>query len=129
MDQTYSKELDLLFDNSPSMLRNTALVLGIRIAGWILGILFLVLGISLLLSRETEFILEFFGATIQNANSYNPQNTQLREGLGILFLAISILLLIMVRLCKMIMNRNFFVLELFSWHEDLKKVERKRVKP
>lgn len=126
MDQTFSKELDLLFDNSPSMLRNTALVLGLRIAGWILGILFFLLGVSLLLSRNTEFILEFFGATIQNANSYNPQNTQLREGLGILFLVISILLLIMVRLCKMIMNRNFFMLELFSWHEDLKKVERGR---
>ena len=126
MNQTLSKELDLLFDNSPSAVRSTFLILFIRIMGWILGLTFLFLGISLLMSRNTEFILELFGATIVDPNSYNPKNDQLREGLGILFVAISVMILLMVRLCKMIMHRNFFVMELFSWHEDLKKVEREK---
>lgn len=120
MEYKTSQKLDLLFDNSPSVLRNSMLILIIRIAGWLLALTFLFFGFSLLLSENTDNLLTMFGAE----KSENASHHQLSKSLGILFISISLILFVLVRLCKMIAKRNMFILCLYSWYEDIKKIEK-----
>lgn len=125
MDQQHLKHLEILFANSPSVLRNSALILTIRIIGWVLGVVFFIAGIAFLLNENTQNVLTFFGLkNIYNQNDLLIDVSQLKHSLGILFLILSLTFFLIVRLCKMITKRNIFILDLFNWFEDLKEEEK-----
>lgn len=152
MDSKHSHELESLFDNSPSVLRNSAVILVVRISGWVLSLVCLGLGIAFLLNQFTRPITDWLREpiaaeqTVINTSAgeqpaYNTSAEQylnerpevqisvarVEKGLGIGFLVLAVVLMLVVRLCKMIMRRNGFVLNLFGWHEQMKKEIRQKM--
>src|SRR5687768_17216045 len=116
MTPQQSHELDVLFDNGPSSIRNSMLIFILRILAWSLGILCFSLGISFIADGTREWI---------NANFEGLPDwfggTSITRAKGIFLILLSFCQFLIVVLCNMILRRNKFSLHLFAWHENLKK--------
>ncbi len=112
------KSLEKMYAEKPSVLRSTYLVFVFWVLGWILMLAFLGLAIGLLL--ESAFEYRYFIDWILKSFKLNfpfsdDERWKFATTFGLISLFLSIFFLGTVILCKMILHRNKFILELEDW--------------
>lgn len=127
MDQ----ELKRIIDNSPSAIRNSIVIFIVRILAWIIGSVLFTGGWAFLISglasgKLMEAIMP--EEYIKVAKITQPLWNDISIGVGALALLLGSMLLFMVRLSKMVLRRNAFILDLYNWQFDIEKQERKAAK-
>lgn len=115
------EKLEYLIESSPSVIRIGTIILPLRIISSILWPL---------LSLGSLGIVIFCSWAIDIKERYNLTANDLQFGfaLGVLGLFVGILFWIISRLCKLVRNRNYFILEVIDLVEEVKEDNRKGVK-
>lgn len=118
MDQ---KLIELL-DKRPSAIRNTLVIGVVRILAGLIGFILLVVGISFLIHNLTycELLAQF-----EIIKDFEPTAMNI---IGISAVIVGVLLLFVVRLCKMLIRRNMFLLELDEWRYEWEKENKNQEK-
>ena len=112
MDQ---KLIELL-DKRPSAIRNTLVIGVVRMLAGLIGFILLVVGISFLIHNLTycELLAQF-----EIIKDFEPTAMNI---IGISAVIVGVLLLFVVRLCKMLIRRNLFLMELDEWRYEWEKM-------
>lgn len=111
MDQ---KLIELL-DKRPSALRNSGVIVLVLIASWLIGFSLLIIGISFLIHNLSYYKL------LKQFNIIKDFEPTAMNIIGISTVIVGVLLLFVVRLCKMLIRRNMFLLELDEWRYEWEK--------
>lgn len=112
------KSLEKMYAEKPSVLRSTYLVFVFWVLSWILMLAFLGLAIGLLLESAFEyryFIDWIFKSFKLNFPFSDYERWKFATTFGLISLFLSIFFLGTAILCKMILHRNKFILELEDW--------------
>lgn len=122
------KELQTLLDNQPSVSGNTFLVVSLYAISWALAIAFFVLAIGLLLEGSFDFKIFLDWVSRQlNLVLNTGQRTSIATSFGFLSLVLSAIFVGVIFLCRMILQRNHFILQVEDWiYENLSEVKQKR---
>lgn len=115
MDQ---KLIELL-DNRPSAIRNTLVIGVVRILAWLIGIALFIVGLSILTQNFVykQFLTQFINENVDNTTT---------NIIGIFLIILAVLLFFVVRLCKMLIKRNLFLLELDEWRYEWERKEKNK---
>jgi hypothetical protein len=103
-----SKLIEIL-ENRPSVIRNTVVITMVRMLSWILGFSLIVVGISILIHN---FVYE---KLLARFDFLEDIDTAIMTVIGISLIIVGALLFFVIRLCKMLIRRNLFLLELDEW--------------
>lgn len=124
------KELQTILDNQPSVSGNTFLVGALYVLSWLFFAAFLVLGIGLLL--ESFFHLKIFLNWLsRNLNIIlnEEQRWKIATSFGIVSLVLSAVFGGVIFLCRMILNRNRFIIEIEDWiYENVSEIKKTTAK-
>ncbi len=111
-----SKLLELI-DNRPSAIRNSFLITIVRILSWFTGLFLFIVGVSILIHN---FVYDGFLAHLNILAELETSTTSI---IGIESIILSTLFFFVVRLCKMLIKRNLFLIELDLWRYDWEKIQ------
>lgn len=121
------KELQTILDNQPSVSGNTFLIGALYILSWILFLAFLILGIGLLLESLFHFkiFLEWVSKQL-NVALNEDQRWKIATSFGLLSLFLNAIFLGVIFLCRMVLNRNRFIIEVDDWiYANLSEIKKK----
>ena len=121
------KELQTILDSQPSVSGSTFLVGALYIASWILLVAFLILGIGLLLESLFHFKIFLDGVSRQlNVLLNEEQRWKIATSFGLISVVLSAVFLGVIFLCRMVLNRNRFIIEMDEWiYTNITEVKRK----
>lgn len=122
------KELQNILDTQPSVSGNTYFIFIIWGISWLLAITFFILGIGLLLESLLHYkiFLDFVARQINLVLDENQRWT-LSSSFGILLLILSGIFGSMIYICRMVLVRNHFIIQLEDWL--LSEVKEIKIKP
>lgn len=107
-----------LIDSRPSAIRNIFFIGMVRFLAWLLGVSLLTVGISFLIHN---LVYDELLAQFEIIKDFEPTAMNI---IGISAVIVGVLLLFVVRLCKMLIRRNLFLLELDVWRYEWEKREK-----
>ena len=121
------KELQSILDSQPSVSGSTFLVGALYIASWILLVAFLILGIGLLLESLFHFKIFLDWVSRQlNVLLNEDQRWKIATSFGLISVVLSAVFLGVIFLCRMVLNRNRFIIEMDEWiYTNITEVKRK----
>lgn len=121
------KELQTTLDSQPSVSGSTFLVGALYIASWILLVAFLILGIGLLLESLFHFKIFLDWVSMQlNVLLNEDQRWKIATSFGLISVMLSAVFLGVIFLCRMVLNRNRFIIEMDEWiYTNITEVKRK----
>ena len=122
------KELQTILDAQPSVSGNTYFIFIIWGISWLLAITFFILGIGLLLESLLHYkiFLDFVARQINLVLDENQRWT-LSSSFGTLSLILAAIFGSMIFICRMVLVRNHFIIQLEDWLiSELKEI---KVKP
>lgn len=104
-----------LLDNRPSAIGNSFVIGVVRILAWLIGTALIIIGLSILIHNSVHegFLTQF--------SIIEKLDTSATSGIAITAIILAILLLFVARLCKMLIRRNMFLLELDEWRYEWEK--------
>lgn len=122
------KELQTILDAQPSVSGNTYFIFIIWGISWLLAITFFILGIGLLLESLLHYkiFLDFVARQINLVLDENQRWT-LSSSFGILSLILAAVFGSMIFICRMVLVRNHFIIQLEDWL--ISEVKEIKVKP
>ena len=122
------KELQTILDAQPSVSGNTYFIFIIWGISWLLAITFFILGIGLLLESllHCKIFLDFVARQINLVLDENQRWT-LSSSFGILSLILAAIFGSMIFICRMVLVRNHFIIQLEDWL--ISEVKEIKVKP
>ena len=122
------KELQTILDAQPSVSGNTYFIFIIWGISWLLAITFFILGIGLLLESLLHYkiFLDFVARQINLVLDENQRWT-LSSSFGILSLILATIFGSMIFICRMVLVRNHFIIQLEDWL--ISEVKEIKVKP
>lgn len=121
------RELQAIIDSQPSVSANTFLVGALYVLSWILFVAFLILGAGLFLESLLHYKI-FLGWVSEQLNFAlnEEQRWKIATGFGLMSLFLSAVFLGVIFLCRMVLNRNRFIIEIDEWmYANLKEVKNK----
>ncbi len=124
------KELQTILDHQPSVSGSTFLVGTLYVISWILGLSFLVLGIGLLFESAFHFRI-FLDWVSRNLNIIlnEEQRWTLATSFGLLSLFLAVVFAGVIFLCRMVLKRNHYILQLDDWiYENLSEVSKRKAR-
>ena len=122
------KELQTILDAQPSVSGNTYFIFIIWGISWLLAITFFILGIGLLLESLLHYkiFLDFVARQINLVLDENQRWT-LSSSFGTLSLILATIFGSMIFICRMVLVRNHFIIQLEDWL--ISEVKEIKVKP
>ena len=122
------KELQNILDTQPSVSGNTYFIFIIWGISWLLAITFFILGVGLLLESLLHYkiFLDFVARQINLVLDENQRWT-LSSSFGILLLILSGVFGSMIYICRMVLVRNHFIIQLEDWL--LSEIKEIKIKP
>ena len=122
------KELQTILDAQPSVSGNTYFIFIIWGISWLLAITFFILGIGLLLESLLHYkiFLDFVARQINLVLDENQRWT-LSSSFGTLSLILAAIFGSMIFICRMVLVRNHFIIQLEDWL--ISEVKEIKVKP
>ena len=110
------KELQNLLDSQPSVSRSTILVGILFVVSCILTLFFFILGIGLLLESFFEFKIFLDWVSKQLRLVLNiEQRQQIATSFGLFSLILALVFGSFIYLCRMILRRNHFIIQMEDW--------------
>ena len=110
------KELQNILNTQPSVSGNTYFIFTIWGISWLLAVTFLVIGIGLLLESLLHYkiFLDFVAREI-NLVLDEQQRWKLSSSFGVISVILSAVFASMIFICKMVLVRNHFIIQLEDW--------------
>lgn len=110
------RELQTLLDSQPSVSGSTFLVGTLYLISWILAVFFFILGIGLLLESAFHFKI-FLDWLSRNLNIVlnEEQRWKIATSFGIISLILALIFVGVIILCRMVLKRNHFIIQLEDW--------------
>ena len=110
------KELQLLLNSQPSVSGNTFLVGALYVISWALTLFFLVLGVGLLSEGFLgwKIFLNWISRSIK-LNLNNQQHQNIALSFGWISLALAVVFSGVIYLCKMVLRRNHYIIQIEEW--------------
>lgn len=110
------KELQNILNTQPSVSGNTYFIFIIWGISWLLAVTFLVLGIGLLLESVLHYkiFLDFVAREI-NLVLDEQQRWKLSSSFGVISFILSVVFASMIFICRMVLVRNHFIIQLEDW--------------
>lgn len=121
------RELQAIIDSQPSVSANTFLVGALYVVSWILFVAFLILGAGLFLESLLHYKIFLGWVSAQLNFALNEeQRWKIATGFGLMSLFLSAVFLGVIFLCRMVLNRNRFIIEIDEWmYANLKEIKNK----
>jgi len=106
-----------ILDNRPSAIRNMFVIGVVRILAWLIGTTLFIFGLSILTHNFVyeKFLVQFINVNVDNTTT---------DTIGIFLIILAVLLFFVVRLCKMLIKRNLFLIDLDLWRYEWEKREK-----
>lgn len=110
------KELQNILDAQPSVSGNTYFIFIVWGFSWLLAIAFFILGMGLLLESlfHYKIFLDFVAEKL-NLLLSEEQRWKISSSLGFLSLFLAGIFVSMIFICKMVLTRNHFIIQLEDW--------------
>lgn len=110
------KELQNILNTQPSVSGNTYFIFIVWGISWLLAITFFILGIGLLLESLLHYkiFLDFVAREI-NLVLDEQQRWKLSSSFGVISLILSAVFISMIFICRMVLVRNHFIIQLEDW--------------
>lgn len=110
------KELQNILNTQPSVSGNTYFIFFVWGISWLLAVAFFILGIGLLLESMLHYkiFLDFVARQINLILDEN-QRWALSSSFGIVSLLLAGIFASMIVICKMVLVRNHFIIQLEDW--------------
>lgn len=110
------KELQSILDAQPSVSGSTFLVSALYVISWILAAVFLILGIGLLLESAFHYRI-FLDWVSQNLHVMlnDEQRWKIATSFGIISIILAVIFAGVIMLCRMILKRNHFIIQIDDW--------------
>lgn len=124
------KELQTILDSQPSVSGSTFLVGSLYVISWILAAVFLILGIGLLLESAFHFkiFLEWVSRNLNIALN-EDQRWKIATSFGIISLILAVIFAGVIVLCRMILKRNHFIIQMDDWiYSNITEVTRRKTR-
>lgn len=121
------RELQTIIDGQPSVSANTFLVGALYVVSWILFVAFLFLGAGLFMESLLHYKI-FLGWVSEQLNFAlnEEQRWKIATSFGLLSLFLSAVFLGVIILCRMVLNRNRFIIEIDEWiYANLSEIKKK----
>ena len=110
------KDLQTLLDNRPSVSGNTFMVGALFVISCVFTAFFLILGIGLLLESWFDFKIFLDWVSRQLRIVLNDQQRdQIATSFGIFSLILAVVFGGVIYLCRMILRRNHFIIQIEDW--------------
>lgn len=125
------RELQTIIDGQPSVSANTFLVGALYVVSWILFVAFLILGAGLFMESLLHYKI-FLGWVSEQLNFAlnEDQRWKIATSFGLLSLFLSAVFLGVIFLCRMVLNRNRFIIEIDEWiYANLSEIKKKPTTP
>ncbi len=127
------KELQTLLDQQPSVSANTLFVGILYVLAWILTLGFLILGLGLLLEGWFDWKLFLDWVSRQFGLILNEeQRSSISVSFGVFSLILGVVFGGVIYLCRWILQRNHFIIQMEDWVynnlTDIKKISKKTLK-
>ena len=122
------KELQNILNTQPSVSGNTYFIFLVWGISWLLAVSFFILGIGLLLESMLHYkiFLDFVARQINLILDEN-QRWALSSSFGIVSLLLAGIFASMIVICKMVLVRNHFIIQLEDWL--ISEVKEIKIKP
>ena len=122
------KELQNILNTQPSVSGNTYFIFFVWGISWLLAVAFFILGIGLLLESMLHYkiFLDFVARQINLILDEN-QRWALSSSFGIVSLFLAGIFASMIVICKMVLVRNHFIIQLEDWL--ISEVKEIKIKP
>ena len=122
------KELQNILNTQPSVSGNTYFIFLVWGISWLLAVAFFILGIGLLLESMLHYkiFLDFVARQINLILDEN-QRWVLSSSFGIVSLLLAGIFASMIVICKMVLVRNHFIIQLEDWL--ISEVKEIKIKP
>ena len=122
------KELQNILNTQPSVSGNTYFIFFVWGISWLLAVAFFILGIGLLLESMLHYkiFLDFVARQINLILDEN-QRWVLSSSFGIVSLLLAGIFASMIVICKMVLVRNHFIIQLEDWL--ISEVKEIKIKP
>ena len=122
------KELQNILNTQPSVSGNTYFIFLVWGISWLLAVAFFILGIGLLLESMLHYkiFLDFVARQINLILDEN-QRWALSSSFGIVSLLLAGIFASMIVICKMVLVRNHFIIQLEDWL--ISEVKEIKIKP
>ena len=122
------KELQNILNTQPSVSGNTYFIFLVWGISWLLAVSFFILGIGLLLESMLHYkiFLDFVARQINLILDEN-QRWALSSSFGIVSLLLAGIFASMIVICKMVLVRNHFIIQLEEWL--ISEVKEIKIKP
>lgn len=110
------KNLQNILDNQPSVSGNTFLIFLVWGFSCLLAITFFILGVGLLLESALHYkiFLDFVSRQI-NLVLDEQQRWKISTSFGIISLILGLIFVGMIFICKMVLVRNHFIIQIEDW--------------
>lgn len=125
------RELQTIIDGQPSVSANTFLVGALYVVSCILFVAFLILGAGLFMESLLHYKI-FLGWVSEQLNFAlnEEQRWKIATSFGLLSLFLSAVFLGVIFLCRMVLNRNRFIIEIDEWiYANLSEIKKKPTTP
>ena len=122
------KNLQKIIDSQPSVSGNTFLVSSLFVISWLLMVGLFILSIGLFLESFLHYKIFLDWVSRQLSFGLNEeQRWKIATSFGLFSLFLSIVFLGVIFLCKMVLRRNHFIIEIEDWiFENVKEVKKPR---
>lgn len=110
------KNLQSILDTQPSVSGNTFFIFLVWGISWLLTVAFFVLGVGLLLESALHYkiFLNFVSRQI-NLVLDEQQRWKISTSFGVISLILSFIFVGMIFICKMVLVRNHFIIQVEDW--------------
>lgn len=110
------KELQTILDTQPSVSGNTFFIFFVWGLSWLLAITFFIFGVGLLLESLLHYkiFLNFVSRQI-NLVLDDEQRWKISSSFGFMSLILASIFVAMIYICRMVLVRNHFIIQLEDW--------------
>lgn len=110
------RNLQSILDTQPSVSGNTFFIFLVWGISWLLAVTFFVLGVGLLLESALHYkiFLNFVSRQI-NLVLDEQQRWKISTSFGVISLILSFIFVGMIFICKMVLVRNHFIIQIEDW--------------
>ena len=125
-----NRSLQKIIDSQPSVSGSTFLVSALFVVSWILMVGLFILSIGLFFESFLHYKIFLDWVSRQLSFSLNEdQRWKIATSFGLFSLFLSIVFLGVIFLCKMVLRRNHFIIEMEDWiFENVNDVKKPRLK-
>lgn len=116
-DQSLIHELELHFQNCPSFIRSSLVMILIRIFSWLMMIATLAIGIALIIQPDLQIAVQWIAGDQTEKILLGTDRAYMV--VGVTSLCFSFLSWLLFRHTGMVIRRNMFLLDLYDWKESL----------